>query len=351
MLSPFSRLYGAITRTRISLYQKGLLKSRPLGAPTISVGNITVGGTGKTPLVAFVARELAEGGERVCILTRGYGRRQPNRRILVSDGNRILVGDAALAGDEPVELAGKLLGTALVIADADRVAAARWVREKYGVTVFVLDDAFQHLRAKRDLDIVAVDATDPFGNGRLLPAGTLREPPEHLKRAGAVVITRANLIDDPGPLAAGIARYSPRCPVFISRNKIAGFIPLEDFHAENEELPAAGTTAVELPPAAGRCFLAFCALGNPENFFEQLRREGFDSLVTVKFPDHHFYRQKDIEKLEKKARRAGADIFLTTPKDAVKLKELDFGLPCLVVENELILDDQPGFRKLIGAVV
>ncbi len=187
-----SWIYGTIIEARNSLYEKGVFKSFSLGVPVISIGNITVGGTGKTPLVAFVAEILAEKGEKVCIISRGYGRKNPKKRVLVSDGENILA-DARQSGDEPFELAQRLLGKAIVVADANRVSAGNWAREKFGITAFVLDDAFQHRKVKRDLDIVTIDATNPFGNKKMLPSGILREPLKNLKRADAIVITRANL--------------------------------------------------------------------------------------------------------------------------------------------------------------
>ena len=152
MLRAAGWLFGKIADIRNSLYDRDIFKSYSLGARTISIGNITTGGTGKTPLVAYVAKILAEAGEKVCILTRGYGRDSAGR-VLVSDGEKVLV-DARTGGDEPVELARKLIGRAIVVADADRVAAAKWAKEKFGITAFVLDDAFQHRRARRDLDIL-----------------------------------------------------------------------------------------------------------------------------------------------------------------------------------------------------
>ncbi len=339
---PLSRLYGGITNVRNLLYERGFFKSFALGVPTISVGNITVGGTGKTPLVAFVAAVLAERGAKVCILTRGYGRENPGKRVLVSDGENVLV-DALQAGDEPFELAGKLLGKALVIADAKRVSAGYWARETFAVTAFVLDDAFQHRKVKRDLNIVTIDATNPFGNEKILPSGILRESLKNLKRADLIVITRANLSDNTEKLKSKIAKYNSLCPIIVSHNKVSNLIELKEFHAKTHE-----TTNTEQRTTDN--YFAFCALGNPENFFEQMRREGFNLIEVEKFPDHHFYTQKDVEKLEEKAVKAKAEKILTTAKDAVKLKDLKFDLPCYVVENTLVFDDEKKLREIIGAV-
>jgi tetraacyldisaccharide 4'-kinase len=365
-LKPFSLLYRAVAGARAALYEKGVFKSYALQAPVISVGNITVGGTGKTPLVARVARILNENGERVCILTRGYKRENPRKRVLVSDGEKIFA-DIAQAGDEPLELAGKLLGISAVIADRNRVEAGNWARENLGITAFVLDDAFQHRRVKRDLDIVCVDAANPFGNGKILPGGILREPLSNLKRADAIVITRANLVEAKqiAALRSQISEINPRCKIFVSKNKISNLINLKEFAAGSEPPAVAGgltqqENQTQINTDARRFesrrpgldrrpkinYSAFCALGNPENFFEQLRRENFDLILTRAFRDHHRYTQKDVDELEREAAANGAQGFLTTAKDAVKLKDLQFNLPCYVAESELIFDEEEDFRQL-----
>ena len=173
MLPPLSVVYGAVTVLRTAAYEKGLFKTTRLPVPVISIGNITVGGTGKTPLVEWVSRTIASEGRKVCILTRGYGRRNARNRILVSDGTDVLA-DVEQSGDEPLWLAQTLKGVAAVICDADRAAAGRWAIRNLGVDVFVLDDGFQHLQLERDLNILAIDATDPWGGGRMLPHGWLR---------------------------------------------------------------------------------------------------------------------------------------------------------------------------------
>lgn len=339
LLSPFSWLYGAVTNTRRSLFEKGVFASFDLGVKTISVGNITVGGTGKTPLVAFIAQVLSEKGEKVCILTRGYGRDNPKQRVLVSDGEKILA-DAKDSGDEPFELANKLLGKAIIIADARRAEAGKWAREEFGVTTFILDDGFQHLRIKRSLDIVLLDATNPFGNGKLLPVGILREPIESLKRVDAIIITRANLVANISEITEKILRINSNCQIFVSKNQFGRLINLKEFL-----LPAQTNTISNIKNLNS---LAFCGLGNPDNFFIQLRQEKFNLAHCRTFPDHHIYRQNEIQKLERDAIKKGAEVLLTTAKDAVKLTHLKFNLPCFVVENGFTFDDESAFINLIG---
>jgi len=340
ILSPLGWLYGAIGLLRNKLYDRSSLKSHPLGARTISVGNITTGGTGKTPLVALVAEILAESGEKVCILTRGYGRANANERVLVSDGANPPV-DAKRGGDEPVELAKRLGSKAIIIADADRVSAARWAKDEFGITAFVLDDGFQHRRAGRDIDIVCIDATRPFGNGRTLPAGDLREPLSSLSRADAVVITRIDLADNADTITSIIRRNNSRAVVLEARTRLRGFLTLDDFLA-GQRLPSDEQDLLYL---AGT--YAFCGLGNPDIFFETLRQNNLSLGGVGKFPDHHPYTQADIEKLESEAKWSSSRSLITTAKDAVKLSGIKFELPCYVALADLSVNDPEAFRDLI----
>lgn len=356
MLRLPGKLYGLGMDVRNALYDRGIFRCHSLGAKTISIGNITTGGTGKTPLVAYVASLLADAGEKVCVLTRGYGRENQRERVLVSDGSSVLV-DARTGGDEPVELALKLIGKAIVVADADRVAAAAWVKKEFGVTAFVLDDAFQHRRAKRDLDIVCVDATDPCGGGRVLPAGRLREPFRNLARADAMVITRADLVDAVENVIGRLRSKNDRAPIFVSRMLVPSVVGLAEFGFS--------------PPTAGGWdrlrdklasdeddevrVLAFCGLANPKAFFGQLgaafddtaMNEAFELSMVVPFPDHHRYTQADVDSLQRRARECNVHAFVTTSKDAVKLRDLKFEIPCFVVEAELAIDDAHRFRDLL----
>ena len=337
MLKLSAFLYGKMIELRNALYDKGVLDTHDLGALTISIGNITAGGTGKTPLVAYVAEVLAARGEKVCVLTRGYGRKDANKRVLVSDGEQILA-EPDVAGDEPVELAKKLLGKAIVIADADRVASAEWARRKFGVTTFVLDDGFQHRRAMRDVDILCIDATDPFGGGKMLPAGRLREPMHYISRADAIVITRANLAENVENLKSEISDLSPAAAIFIAENKINRVTDLEDFHTARPQ---------QKDVESLRKAFAFCGIGNPDNFFDQLRQENTEVVSTCVFRDHHVYTASDVTNIERLAAASNADILLTTAKDAVKLSHLKFSTPCFVVEIEMVIDDESAFSEML----
>lgn len=323
MLRLLGLIYGKIANARNLLFDMGVLRTFDLGARTISVGNITAGGTGKTPLVAYAAEILAARDERVCILTRGYGRRNAKGRILVSDGSTVFV-DASIGGDEPVEIARKLIGKAIVISDPDRVAAAEWATQNFGVTAFVLDDGFQHRRAKRGVDIVCIDASDPFGGGRMLPAGYLREPAANLRRADIVVITRSDPAGDSTGLRTEIKSLAPRAAIFESYNSL-----------RQREL------------IVGRAAFAFCGIGNPNNFFAMLTKEGAQLVGTRSFRDHHRYSKKDIVAIENEAVNAGAKVLLTTAKDGVKLDSSSFTLPLVIVEISVELDDPQAFADLL----
>jgi tetraacyldisaccharide 4'-kinase len=331
-LTPLSGIYGVLVKVRNALYRRGVLRAHQVNTPVISVGNLTTGGTGKTPLVQWIASELAQNGLRVCVLTRGYGR-TTSGRVIASDGHQILA-DVNQAGDEAFLLAEKLMGQAAVICDADRVAAARWANENLKSEVFVLDDAFQHQRIARNLNIVAIDATNPWGNGRLLPGGVLREPVKGLSRADCIVITHADQSDRIEDLREQIARLRGEISVFLSQIKQTQLRSL----VENES------------PTVPRSFVpiaAFCAIGNPESFFALLRREGYQLVHAQAFRDHHHYTQGDIDRLAHDARAHGAQAIVTTAKDAVKARSLSFDLPCYVAEIAIEVDRKDQFLALI----
>lgn len=336
VLPPLSLLYGAVTRTRLSLYRRGTFHTTKLDRPVISVGNITTGGTGKTPLVEWVARTVAAQGKKVCILTRGYGRKDPHLQVIVSDGYGVLASPTE-AGDEPYLLASRLVGSAAVISSADRIAAGHEAINDFGTDCFVLDDGFQHLRLARDLNIVTIDATNPWGGGKLLPYGRLRETPESLSRADCVVITRCDQVRELDKLRSEIRRFTGRRPIFHSEMRTSRVSPLKN-----------GSSETLTPPAR---VAAFCAVGNPHSFFEHVRRSGYELALQKYYPDHHVYSQDEIDALAQQAKEAGAEALITTAKDAVKLRTLSFSLPCYVLEIEMSIENGEELARLCTSVL
>jgi tetraacyldisaccharide 4'-kinase len=347
ILAPLGALYSAAMRARLALYRRGALRIHKINSPVISVGNITTGGTGKTPLVEWMARAIAKEGGRVCILTRGYGRADAGRRVLVSDGERILA-DAREGGDEPRLLAEMLQGVSAVISDADRVEAARWAEENLKSNLFILDDGFQHLRLARALDVVAVDATNPWGGGRLLPGGRLREPLASLARADLIILTRAEQAQDIDSLRKEAERLSGGRPVLLSRTRTRAIRPLDEVMMRNDVPDIFPHPTSHIPhPSSSQPIAAFCAVGNPAAFFAHVRSDGYDTSYTRAFPDHYVYEQTDVDALVAEAKRRGARVLLTTAKDGVKLRSLRFDLPCYVLEIGLAFDEE---EKLMGMI-
>lgn len=341
-LAPLSALYGAVTRTRLALYRTGILPTRQISVPVISVGNITTGGTGKTPLVSWLARQLASAGHHVCIVTRGYGRSDSSRQVVVSDGQRVLA-DATEGGDEPRLLAESLLNAAAVISNADRISAANWAIEHLNSNVIVLDDAFQHLSIARDLNLVTIDSTNPWGGRFLLPRGRLREPLKGLSRADAIIVTRANLNSQIESLREELFRLSGGRPVILSQMISTRVKPLG---SDNKEVEKKRVSVSPQQPV-----LAFCALGNPNSFFRHVAGDGHEVIKTVSFRDHYVYTQRDVDELCQKARACGARSIVTTAKDAVKLRELRFDIPCFVIEIDMKFDDEKKVLDLVNQAI
>jgi tetraacyldisaccharide 4'-kinase len=331
LLPPLSALYGAVVSTRTSLYSRGTFRTKRLERPVISIGNITAGGTGKTPMVEWVARVLAAEQKNVCILTRGYGRKNPGERVLVSDGKAVLT-TADEAGDEPYLLATNLTGIAAVVCDQDRFAAGTGAIKHLKSQCFILDDGFQHLQLARDLNILMIDATNPFGGGHLLPYGTLRESAQGIERADCIVLTRTDQCEDPGTVKEAVSRVSAGRPLFTSRMKTYEVTALKG--SEGELLP-------------GGRVAAFCAIGNSNAFHRQVRQEGFSVVYQRSFPDHYRYSQSDLNKLTSKALESGATALLTTAKDAVKLSLLKVEMPCFVLQIKIDIDNADALKHLI----
>lgn len=342
LLSPLGWVWSRVAGLRNSLYDRGYIRTHYLGARTISIGNLTVGGTGKTPITALVAEILAESGENVCILSRGYGRENPRDRVVVLDGDH-RIADARLGGDEPVELARRLDGKAIIISDADRVGAANWARNEYACTAFVLDDGFQHRRAERAIDMLCIDATDPWGGNEVVPAGRLRESLSAIGRADAVVITRADMVESTDAIERQIFDLNPNIRIFRACFRLNGFVELDEYLNGPDRLKTVVDKSALPKP------YVFCGLGNPGQFLLQLEKEGFNITGRSLFADHHSYDLRDAETLEMQAAETGAACLLTTAKDAVKLGGFEFSLPVFVSMLRTEINDEEGFRRLITA--
>jgi tetraacyldisaccharide 4'-kinase len=299
-----AKLYELVVRARLALYENGLLKTYKLESPVISVGNLTVGGTGKTPCVAFLANFLRGEGHNVAILSRGYKRRSSGR-VAVSNGEDILCGPLE-AGDEPYLLAHSCPGVPVVV-DADRYSAGKWLAERKPVTVFILDDAFQHLRLARDLNLALVDATEPLTG--LLPAGRLREPISGLRRADAVIVTRSDRISHRCSLERTILKHA-EIPVFYAHHEMTKMRRLD----ERETINASDL--------ARKRVAAFSGIARPERFIADLSNLGIEVIQRFDFPDHHSYEVDEFLNLLKRARAAEAEAIVTTEKDAANLTRL-----------------------------
>jgi tetraacyldisaccharide 4'-kinase len=302
-LAPVSALYGAALEARARLYGSGRLASSRAACPVVSVGNLTFGGTGKTPFVEFLARRFRFEGKRPAILSRGY-RRRSSGVVVVSRGDGPVVGPDE-GGDEPVAMARKLRGVPVVVAER-RAEGARAAIE-LGADLLLLDDGYQHLALARDVNLLLLDSADPFGGGRLPPAGRLREPLSAIARADAVVFTRVNR-GDPAPEAREtVARWNPAAPVFTARLRPAG-------------LWDESGSPVALSLLANRRFVAVCGVANPAGFAASLAELELRAEELFAFPDHHRYGRRDLERIRRAADRTGSAWILTTEKDAVKLE-------------------------------
>jgi tetraacyldisaccharide 4'-kinase len=292
--------YGAAVALRNHLFDRKLLRTTKLPCLVVSVGNLTVGGTGKTPTVIFLAALLKEHGYRPAVLSRGYGGHAKASVNVVSDGNHVLLGWREV-GDEPVMIAGALPDIP-VLTGPKRSLTGMTAVERFGADILILDDGFQHRSLFRDIDIVLIDAACPFGNGFLLPGGPLREPPQVLRRAG--ILVRTGDADHEEPL-----RKVPSLPSFRGTHR-------------PRELVEAATGRVSPPTALqGQKVFAFAGIGSPEAFRRGLTTLGAKIVSFRAFPDHHPYSRSDIEALRRLASESGAARIVTTEKDGVRLTD------------------------------
>ena len=319
----FSVFYWMGYRLRILIYQSGMVKPKKLKAKVISIGNITLGGTGKTPLVIHLVQKLKQRKLKVSILTRGYKRKKRELTELVGEKkNRIPWTEV---GDEPYLLASRLYDVPVLVSK-DRSTSGVCAEENYQAEVLVLDDGFQHWRLFRDLDIVVIDSMNPFGNSKLFPAGILREPLSSLKRADIFVLNKADQIPNKQSLIRVLRTYNQDAPIIESVYKVNSIERMFDH------------SLVEEKHLEGKKCLAFSGIGNPVSFEKSLTLLNVEVLKHHQFPDHFFYQKKDILNLEKEAFKLEADFMITTEKDSVRIPMMsELKIPIYVFKVDLVI--------------
>ena len=363
-----AKLYELGVRLRVAAYETTYLKPKRLNSIVISIGNITLGGTGKTPFVEYIARYLKQEGHSVAILTRGYSRGSRGRRVLnvpassasVENSAHLVTGDHVGReqsvsngsapgqvfenglethrefGDEPLMLARGLPDVPIII-DKNRFAAGQWAERETGARVMVLDDAYQHLALGRDLNILLIDATDPFGGFEMAPFGRLREPLYGLKRADAVIVTRAHRSFDQGQLLTVLKLFcGPTVPVMYFHSTLARFrhLPTGEVYDARE---FAGWNAALL-----------CGIGNPLAFADDVLQIGINIVSESFFADHHSYTQDEVDQVNRAAEAAQAHAILITEKDAVRMEGLQFGaIPVYAAQLEIQGDDEVRLKSLL----
>ncbi|MFB3885526.1 MAG: tetraacyldisaccharide 4'-kinase [Thermodesulfobacteriota bacterium] len=322
--------YGGWVRTRGLFYTLGLKRPKRLSSSVISVGNITVGGTGKTPLVMALAKGLAERGIPVAILSRGYKGTKSFGSLVNKD--QVFSLSPEESGDEPFLMA-KSLQNIPVFVGKDRFVTGQMALQRFGVRGLILDDGYQHLQLYRDLNIVLIDSHFGFGDRHLLPRGILREPLSHLRRAHLFLLTKVEDPEECRPLETKLREIQPSSPIFHSHYEPLGLIGAQK---EWEDLPS----------LKGRKALAFSGIANPHYFSTLLERCGMEIMREVFFPDHHPYTARDMVLLEKQGK--GADWFVTTEKDMVKLERLDLvRLPIRALRIEARIWEEKEFYQRV----
>lgn len=326
-----SCVYGLISKVRNLLYDYGILRSERVNAKVISIGNLTTGGTGKTPITGMIADYLAQNGDnyKVGIISRGYGGKLPKDRVnLISDGSEVYYG-AKEAGDEPYLLT-KMSKKAIILTCANRVMAAKEAINKYGCSIILLDDCFQHRKINRDIDIIVIDSEKQLGNGCLLPQGPLREEECNIKRADKIIIVNKNndIVD--------LIKYRNyieekyKKPTIVCNMDVDKILSIDN----KKELPSIENNSD---------IYAFSAIGQPEQFYGYLEKR-FKIIGKKSFEDHHLYSQKDIDDINNEAKKIKAKYLITTEKDAVKLLEYKSDIEIFVLKLKPNLD----IKKLLS---
>jgi tetraacyldisaccharide 4'-kinase len=348
----FGLLYGLIVQARRFLYRHRILRAQHLGCLVVVVGNLTVGGTGKTPVVEKLARTLHAKGRKVAILSRGYkSKKEPFIRKwirwithqppapprVVSDGNTIFF-DSEVAGDEPYMLARNLPGV-VVVTDKDRVKAGLYAIRKFGVDTLILDDGFQYFQLKDHLQLLLIDKTNPFGNGNLLPRGILREPVNQMRRASYVFLTKSEREPDED-LKEKLLKYRPESEW------------IECTHRPKYLQSVFGPERQSLDWLKGKRVGALSGIATPENFEAFLDELGATKIVPFRFLDHHRFTPFELRHVTRQVQSGGLDVLVTTEKDAVRISpDFDPGIPMYFLRVEIhLLSGAESFEEAVRRI-
>lgn len=347
VLRGLSYIYAGVVQVRVFCYKHRILRSKSLGCLVISIGNISVGGTGKTPVVEMIASKLIEGGRKVAILSRGYKSTNTKSQIpnpkfkkedlprVVSDGKAVLL-DVESSGDEPYMLA-KAIPQAVVLVDKDRVKSARYAIKKFNTDTVILDDGYQYLKLSRQINIVLIDCTNPFGRHKLLPRGILREPVKNLDRANIFCLTKTKGMDLYA-LKRKLNLLNPKAEI-IETNHVPKY--LNDIYSGTKR---------DLSWLAGKNIVCVSGIASPEGFERALTELGANIVSSYRFPDHHKYSEQQISEIFKCAQMQNVHALITTHKDAVRFPKLDvqrdFPFYYLRVEIEILSGAKDFYDKI-----
>lgn len=325
MLIPLSLIYQLVMTVRSFLYANGLIASRRLVRPVISVGNLTAGGTGKTPLVIHMVRHLSSQGLGLAVLSRGYKGKPAQAVNTVSDLKGIRLG-VRESGDEPYLMAGKLPGTPVLVGK-DRFALGSEAILRFDPDCLILDDGFQHLSLSRECNIILLDGEFPFGNGLCLPSGSLREGVSAIRRADLIAISG----DPSGEVLSRIRGLAPGVPVHVVRFEASGLRSLPSHEVESLSL------------LQGKRVMAFAGIARPERFFRSIERAGAELVHRRSFPDHHPYTGEEAASLFRDGLEHKVDCLITTEKDAVRFPEVPQELPVFALVLSVEFQDEERF--------
>ena len=339
LLMPLSWLYGVIIWIRNCCYRYRIIKQKCLPCLVISIGNIVAGGTGKTPAAAAIAKLIQNSGLRVAVLLRGYKRQGGEPVVVVSDGENLLCCREE-CGDEAHMLARQIPDIPIVVG-RQRFLTGTAALEHFKSDVLIVDDGFQHRQLTRDVDIIMIDATQPFGTGVLLPIGTMREPKSTIRRADIILLTRTDAVNtDIADLKAALNRLAPNTPTCDSVHQ-----PTSLYRITNQEY---NSTKIPIDELIGKRLLAVCGIGNPDGFVSTLEKYNPEVVELLAFPDHHVYTEDDLQEIQYQMKQCQAEWVITTQKDEDKLSAFSAQIPILVLAVELVITE--GKAALIEAL-